>query len=409
MPKQITLPSAPAKLSVHPPEPSADYAVTVKIRNGRLLRAIRQAGYATPAAFARAHGINYQQLQTLITMTQSPFWASGKPKRFALDIADILGSNIEDILPPQFTGKSLATHAEVPSLTEDQVAMLIQNIPKTPEELAMLGEVGPAIDIALKTLSPRVERVLRLRFALGPQNDEVTLDDLAKAYNVSRERIRQIETKGLRRLKNPSRARELRDAAEIVGYPPPSRKMLGQRHVPPLANRLELEAQADERRKQQKLEREEAAKARARDKEEAAKELAEVRAAERRRQAGHSMPLVRLVRFPGEGSTGGTSYVSRETIREMTNAPPPPQNQMIGTPGVDRWVDLRGMLYRDPNEAAAAVIFFHEFGVLWASGDRTRLPPGSYIVPQWAVEGAPANLMELVYVGAQQDMTRGQP
>ena len=61
----------------------------------------------------------------------------------------------------------------------------------------------------LSTLTPREERVLRYRFGINLDKD-YTLEELAKMFGVSRERIRDIETKALRKLKHPSRSRKLR-------------------------------------------------------------------------------------------------------------------------------------------------------------------------------------------------------
>jgi RNA polymerase primary sigma factor len=61
----------------------------------------------------------------------------------------------------------------------------------------------------LASLTPREERIVRMRFGLGLNSDH-TLEEVGQQFSVTRERIRQIEAKALRKLKHPSRARELR-------------------------------------------------------------------------------------------------------------------------------------------------------------------------------------------------------
>ena len=61
----------------------------------------------------------------------------------------------------------------------------------------------------LSSLTPREERVLRMRFGIG-MNTDPTLEEVGQQFNVTRERIRQIEAKALRKLKHPSRSRKLR-------------------------------------------------------------------------------------------------------------------------------------------------------------------------------------------------------
>lgn len=65
----------------------------------------------------------------------------------------------------------------------------------------------------LKSLTPREERVITLRFGLDDGRPR-TLEELGKEFNVTRERIRQIEAKALRKLRHPSRAKRLRDYPE---------------------------------------------------------------------------------------------------------------------------------------------------------------------------------------------------
>ena len=62
----------------------------------------------------------------------------------------------------------------------------------------------------LETLTEREQKVLRLRFGLD-DGEAKTLEEVGKTFNVTRERIRQIEAKALRKLRHPSRSRKLKD------------------------------------------------------------------------------------------------------------------------------------------------------------------------------------------------------
>ena len=68
----------------------------------------------------------------------------------------------------------------------------------------------------LDSLSPREAKVLRMRFGIEMQSDH-TLEEVGKQFDVTRERIRQIETKALRKLRHPSRADKLKSFVESDG------------------------------------------------------------------------------------------------------------------------------------------------------------------------------------------------
>ncbi len=78
-----------------------------------------------------------------------------------------------------------------------------------PLENAIQGNLKETTTRVLSSLTPREERVLRMRFGIGVNTDH-TLEEVGQQFSVTRERIRQIEAKALRKLKHPSRSRKLR-------------------------------------------------------------------------------------------------------------------------------------------------------------------------------------------------------
>ncbi len=79
-----------------------------------------------------------------------------------------------------------------------------------PENAAVLADLREITTKVLSTLTPKEERILRMRFGIGKGGKDHTLEEVGKLFNVTRERIRQIEAKALRKLRHPSRARKLR-------------------------------------------------------------------------------------------------------------------------------------------------------------------------------------------------------
>jgi RNA polymerase primary sigma factor len=87
-------------------------------------------------------------------------------------------------------------------LIEDKSAIL-------PIDAAIQSNLRETATRVLASLTPREERIVRMRFGIGSDNDH-TLEEVGQQFSVTRERIRQIEAKALRKLKHPSRARVLR-------------------------------------------------------------------------------------------------------------------------------------------------------------------------------------------------------
>ena len=97
---------------------------------------------------------------------------------------------------------------------EEEDSSLGDFVPDTsaldPYEFTAKSALREELDAALSQLAPREERVLRLRFGLLDGRAR-TLEEVGKEFGVTRERIRQIESKALRKLKHPNRSKKLRD------------------------------------------------------------------------------------------------------------------------------------------------------------------------------------------------------
>ena len=89
-----------------------------------------------------------------------------------------------------------------------------------PADQAVALNLREITEELLATLSPREEKVIKMRFGLSQAGEEHTLEEIGEDFRVTRERIRQIEAKALRKLRHPSRSRLLKDFMESVGTSP---------------------------------------------------------------------------------------------------------------------------------------------------------------------------------------------
>ena len=127
------------------------------------------------------------------------------------ELAEKLGMPLEKVRKTLKIAKEpLSTETPVGDENDMHLGDLIEDRNAvTPIDAAIGSNLRDTIGEALGSLSPREERVIRLRFGLGATGEH-TLEEVGNSFHVSRERIRQIEAKALRKLKHPSRSRTLR-------------------------------------------------------------------------------------------------------------------------------------------------------------------------------------------------------
>jgi RNA polymerase primary sigma factor len=86
----------------------------------------------------------------------------------------------------------------------------------SPAHSASSAMLRDEVNEVLKTLTPREAKVIRLRFGLTDDGAQRTLEEVGAFFNVTRERIRQIEAKALRKLRHPTRSRRLKAYTELL-------------------------------------------------------------------------------------------------------------------------------------------------------------------------------------------------
>ena len=96
--------------------------------------------------------------------------------------------------------------SELGDFLEDKTA-------ESPNDTLISQDLTTQVERALATLSPKEKEILRLRFGIGEEGEH-TLEEVGKRFSVTRERIRQIETKALRKLRHPLRGRALKAFVE---------------------------------------------------------------------------------------------------------------------------------------------------------------------------------------------------
>ena len=141
-----------------------------------------------------------------------------KAKQMIIERTGCSEENATDILRMIIPFDSLDMYIEdTEDLSEDTIyTTRAQKILSIDGESQVLDEVSwslleEQIMDVLDTLTPKEEKVLRLRYGLVADNREMTLEEVGKVFNVTRERIRQIEAKAIRKLRHPSRSKRIKE------------------------------------------------------------------------------------------------------------------------------------------------------------------------------------------------------
>ena len=186
-----------------------DYRVKITIRNERLLAAMEGMGYKSVAEFSRNQGLNGVKVREIFSGKIPPLDREGNPKELTKEILEILNLTIEKA----FTEKQLKgfkKHTFEVKIEEEKLLQIIS--PAKNQEIKVIEqEVKSKLSEILSTLTPREEKILRMRFGIGMNTDH-TLEEVGRKFFVTRERIREIEGKALRKLKHQTVARKLMEA-----------------------------------------------------------------------------------------------------------------------------------------------------------------------------------------------------
>jgi len=132
------------------------------------------------------------------------------------EIAKGMGTSVEKVNKAlKLTQQPISLETPIGEAGDSQFGDLIEDRSTvSPAERVITANLRDVAGDVLQTLSPREEKVIRLRFGMDNEGRERTLEEVGEDFQVTRERIRQIEVKALRKLRHPSRARVLKNFIE---------------------------------------------------------------------------------------------------------------------------------------------------------------------------------------------------
>lgn len=179
-----------------------DYRVDLKVRNNLLLTAIEQAGYKNVSQFSKAVGISASDVGEYVNLKVPPLNKEGHFRPNAQKIIDFLGVLPEDLWTHEQLTMELETNRAHFGIDKKNLTALLERTAtgilefEEPEQALEHKELRAKVQEVLDCLTPREKMVLLQR------TDDQTLETAANILEVTRERVRQIEMKGKRKMKN---------------------------------------------------------------------------------------------------------------------------------------------------------------------------------------------------------------
>jgi len=181
----------------------SDYRVRISIRNERLLSAIEAAGYPSARQCSIANGYKDYVIGNLVSGVIKPLnTKTGKPTKFCKEVLKILGKNIEDCFTPrQLQGfKKSSYQVKVDEKELKQLVSYHKNEGGTLLEADLDKKITQVLSIRL---TPREEKIVRLYYGIGSETTPQTYEEISLLYQVTRERVKQICDKAIRKLQHP--------------------------------------------------------------------------------------------------------------------------------------------------------------------------------------------------------------
>jgi RNA polymerase sigma factor (sigma-70 family) len=210
----------------------ADVRVEVRVRNNLILRAMEQRGIKSVNELAKqmkAKGYSASQsiLTNLVAMKQLPEKLNEGWRRPVQELAEFLQCLPEDLFSRRQRKVQLDRNRFEAETTFVQAMALSEAAPSPGAEVDR-KQFQQVLNKVLSQLTAREERVLRLRF--GFDGEPQTLEEIAKQFGVTKERIRGLEHHAIRKLHHISRARHLMPFLEDFGIPKPSQGKITELH-----------------------------------------------------------------------------------------------------------------------------------------------------------------------------------
>ena len=184
-----------------------DYRIKIKVLNNHMQNAMEERGITSALQLSRESGVTYGTIIGYLNLTKTPFKKDLTPSLPIIKLSEFFNLMIVDLFPKDHLYDALSTNKIEIEASREELTQIEQ---QPPDELLEKLDLNNAVKEQLETITPREKKVLEMRYGIGCE--PCTLEDVGKVFDgISRERVRSIEAKALRKLRHPSRSDELRE------------------------------------------------------------------------------------------------------------------------------------------------------------------------------------------------------
>jgi len=193
-----------------------EYRVKVSVRNNLILKAIEDQGHESIKHFCEVYDLKAVDVRNVINFTKRPMQPNGEFCTTANKLMEALGAAPTDLWTVEQLELGLTRNSVERVVGQKALDSLLgmdngeMIAIESPDESVLNKEKNLAVLDVVSSLTSREQKVLQLRFGLYGE-EEHTLEETGKIIDVTRERVRQIEAKALRKLRHPSRRSKLQE------------------------------------------------------------------------------------------------------------------------------------------------------------------------------------------------------
>jgi len=181
-----------------------EYRIKISVRNNLILNAIEKEGYTSIQRFCRDKNISASGVTALIALKTPPIMRCGSFSSIASQLMAELCMLPTELWTAEQLTMSLKHNTSFRNVGKEELQL------SSDEALKLVFDREKETKVAevLETMTPRNKKVIALRYGIGG-GEPLTLEEVATVFDLTKERIRQIEAKAIRLLKESERIKEL--------------------------------------------------------------------------------------------------------------------------------------------------------------------------------------------------------